>query len=42
METLYIIMPAYNEAQTIREVVKEWYPVVENHMWGGVIPDWSL
>jgi len=35
METLYIIMPAYNEAETIREVIKDWYPVVENHIGGG-------
>lgn len=29
METLYIVMPAYNEEETIPAVVAEWYPVVE-------------
>lgn len=31
MDCLYIIIPAYNEAATIRAVVEEWYPVVEQH-----------
>lgn len=29
--SLYIIMPAYNEAENIDQVVKEWYPIVERH-----------
>ncbi len=29
-DTLYIVMPAYNEEANIRNVVKEWYPVLEN------------
>lgn len=29
MDKLYIVMPAYNEAENITEVVKEWYPVLE-------------
>lgn len=29
MDTLYIVMPAYNEEETITAVVEEWYPVVE-------------
>lgn len=29
METIYFVMPAYNEAENIEEVVKMWYPVVE-------------
>ena len=29
MDSLYIVMPAYNEAENIREVVEEWYPVIE-------------
>jgi glycosyltransferase involved in cell wall biosynthesis len=28
-ESLYIIMPAYNEEANIENVIKEWYPVVE-------------
>lgn len=30
METLYVVMPAYNEGKTIERVVREWYPVVQN------------
>lgn len=29
MDNLYIVMPSYNEAENISEVVEEWYPVVE-------------
>lgn len=29
MDKLFIVMPAYNEADNIREVIKEWYPVLE-------------
>lgn len=32
---LYIIMPAYNESETIRSVIKEWYPVIEKHNGAG-------
>ena len=28
-ETLYIVMPAYNEEANIREVVAEWYPILQ-------------
>lgn len=28
-DRLFIVMPAYNEAENIGEVVEEWYPVVE-------------
>lgn len=28
-ETLYIVMPAYNEEANIRSVLEQWYPVVE-------------
>lgn len=31
MESLYIVMPAYNEADNIEHVVREWYPIVKNH-----------
>lgn len=29
MDSLYIVMPAYNEEETIEEVVRQWYPVLE-------------
>lgn len=29
MDTLYIVIPAYNEEDNIHEVVNDWYPVVE-------------
>ncbi len=29
MSKLYLIIPAYNEQETIRNVVREWYPYVE-------------
>ena len=29
MDTLYIVMPAYNEEANIEGVVKQWYPILE-------------
>lgn len=29
MDSVYIVMPAYNEEANIREVVAQWYPVLE-------------
>ena len=29
MDSLYIVMPAYNEEETIEDVVLQWYPVLE-------------
>ena len=29
MDTLYIVMPAYNEEKNIESVVRSWYPVLE-------------
>lgn len=29
MDTLYIVMPAYNEEETVTTVIEEWYPVIE-------------
>lgn len=31
MDTLYIVMPAYNEAENIDAVIQDWYPIVERH-----------
>ncbi|MEE8885749.1 MAG: glycosyltransferase family 2 protein [Eubacteriales bacterium] len=35
MDTLFIIMPAYNESANIRQTVENWYPIVEAHDGGG-------
>lgn len=29
MDKLYIVMPAYNEAANIKDVVEEWYPILK-------------
>jgi glycosyltransferase involved in cell wall biosynthesis len=29
MDSLYIVIPAYNEEANIEEVIKDWYPVIE-------------
>lgn len=29
-DTLYIVMPTYNEEANIKNVVKEWYPILNN------------
>lgn len=29
MESLYVVIPAYNESENIENCVKDWYPVVE-------------
>lgn len=31
METLYIVMPAYNEEINIKKTLDAWYPVIERH-----------
>ncbi len=31
MDSLYIIIPAYNEAENIGNVIEEWYPVIKEH-----------
>ncbi len=30
-DRLFIIIPAYNEQENIRQVVSDWYPIVETH-----------
>lgn len=35
MDKLYIVIPAYNEAENIQKVIDEWYPIVEAHQAGG-------
>lgn len=35
METVYFVMPAYNEAENIENTIKQWYPVVEKIKAGG-------
>ena len=29
MDTLYIVIPAYNESENIKRTIEEWCPVVE-------------
>lgn len=29
MDKLYIVIPAYNERDTIREIIEQWYPIVQ-------------
>lgn len=31
MDVLYIIIPAYNEEENIRQVIEQWHPIVEKH-----------
>lgn len=31
MEKLYIVIPAYNEQENIKNVIDDWYPIVEKH-----------
>ena len=31
MNTLYIVVPAYNESENIEALINDWYPVVESH-----------
>lgn len=31
MESLYIVIPAYNERENIRRTIEQWYPVVEKY-----------
>jgi dolichol-phosphate mannosyltransferase len=31
MDKLFIVIPAYNEEENIRQVIDDWYPVVEAH-----------
>lgn len=35
MEKLFIVMPVYNEAENIKNVIEEWYPVIEKHNGNG-------
>ena len=34
-DILYIIIPAYNEQENIKNVIEEWYPVIEKHNGNG-------
>ncbi len=35
MDTLYIVIPAYNESENVKRTIEEWCPVVEKHNGGG-------
>ncbi|MDO4804570.1 MAG: glycosyltransferase family 2 protein [Lachnospiraceae bacterium] len=31
MDSLYIVVPAYNESENIEALVNDWYPIIESH-----------
>jgi len=31
MDSLYIVIPAYNESDNIENLIKDWYPIAEQH-----------
>lgn len=31
MDKLFIVVPAYNESENIRNLINDWYPIVEGH-----------
>lgn len=35
MDKLYIVIPAYNESENIKQVIEDWYPVVEKYNGNG-------
>lgn len=35
MDKLYIVIPAYNEEENIRQVIEDWYPIVEKYNGNG-------
>lgn len=35
MEKLFIVIPAYNEAENIKACVEDWYPIIERHNGNG-------
>lgn len=35
MDKLYVVIPAYNEADNIEEVINDWYVIVEKHSGNG-------
>lgn len=39
MDKLYVIIPAYNEEANIEQVIKQWYPIVEDYNGQMVIID---
>lgn len=35
MDKLYIVVPAYNESENIKNLIDDWYPIVEKHNGNG-------
>ncbi|MCH5248899.1 MAG: glycosyltransferase family 2 protein [Lachnospiraceae bacterium] len=36
MDTLFIVIPAYNEEENIKQVIDDWYPIIEMHNENGM------
>lgn len=42
-DTLYIVIPAYNEEANIEYVIRQWYPIIDRHCGGVRAPaSWFL
>ena len=42
MNTLWIVMPAYNEAWNIESVVRQWYPVISRIKMAAACLSWMM
>ena len=42
MDSIYVVMPAYNEEENIRKTVKQWYPVLDGKIQADNCGQWKL
>lgn len=42
MGKIYLVMPAYNESDNIKQTIAQWYPVVEKLNGGAVVMQFWL